>query len=110
MSVNYSDGLSPYEHKGKCGLPEKFDPPDIVEKKIEELVSWIVDSNHFVVHTGAGISTSAGIPDFRGPTGKHECLELPFYLFPFPHITNLLKTTSKTSWQTFGESHFKMKV
>ncbi|XP_046574317.1 uncharacterized protein LOC124282387 [Haliotis rubra] len=69
MSVNYAAGLSPYDNKGKCGMPEKYDPPDILESKIRELADMIRTSRHFVAHTGAGISTSAGIPDFRGPKG-----------------------------------------
>ena len=71
MSVNYAEGLSSYDYKGKCGMPEKYDPPDVVEVKVRELASWVNESHHFVVHTGAGISTSAGIPDFRGPNGLY---------------------------------------
>lgn len=65
MSCNYAEGLSPYAHKGKLGLPEKFDSAEEVETKVDTLSDWIRTSRHIVVHTGAGISTSAGIPDFR---------------------------------------------
>ena len=69
MSCNYAEGLSPYENKGKCGMPEKFDSLETVQKKVEKLSDMVKTAGHVVFHTGAGVSTSAGIPDFRGPNG-----------------------------------------
>ncbi len=40
-----------------------------LEKNINTLVNLIRESKHFVIYTGAGISTAANIPDFRGETG-----------------------------------------
>jgi len=37
--------------------------------KVARLVDFMRESPHTVVHTGAGISTAAGIPDFRGVGG-----------------------------------------
>jgi mono-ADP-ribosyltransferase sirtuin 6 len=48
---------------------ERFDSADIVAEKVGRLADWVKTSQHFVVFTGAGVSTSAGIPDFRGPNG-----------------------------------------
>ncbi|XP_037360983.1 NAD-dependent protein deacylase sirtuin-6 isoform X2 [Talpa occidentalis] len=65
MSVNYAAGLSPYADKGKCGLPEIFDPPEELERKVWDLAQLVWQSSNVVFHTGAGISTASGIPDFR---------------------------------------------
>lgn len=40
-----------------------------LEKRIDEVRTWIADAERIVVLTGAGISTDSGIPDFRGPQG-----------------------------------------
>ncbi|XP_046746676.1 NAD-dependent protein deacetylase Sirt6 [Diprion similis] len=69
MSCSYADGLSPYENKGQLGLEEKFDSAETLRIKCDLLADWIDGARHVVVHTGAGISTAAGIPDFRGPKG-----------------------------------------
>jgi len=69
MSCNYADGLSAYDDKGILGAPESFDSEELVAEKCQELADLIKKSGHVVLHTGAGISTSAGIPDFRGPKG-----------------------------------------
>ena len=40
-----------------------------LERHIETIARWIVESEHVVAFTGDGISTDSGIPDFRGPEG-----------------------------------------
>lgn len=44
---------------------EYFDSPEELDTKCDLLAQWIKSSEHFVAFTGAGISTAAGIPDFR---------------------------------------------
>ena len=52
---------------------EYFDEPDVLEEKIDTLAMWIKSAQHFITFTGAGISTSAGIPDYR--SGINTVLE-----------------------------------
>ncbi|XP_042373553.1 NAD-dependent protein deacetylase SRT1-like isoform X1 [Zingiber officinale] len=69
MSLGYAEKLSYREDIGTVGMSEIFDPSDILHQKIEELALMVKESKHLVAFTGAGISTSSGIPDFRGPKG-----------------------------------------
>jgi len=66
---DYNSRLKPIQDKGLCGDPEMFDSSDVLSGKMLSLVSLIKTSSYPIVFTGAGISTSSGIPDFRGPNG-----------------------------------------
>ncbi|GJX12879.1 NAD-dependent protein deacetylase SRT1-like protein [Tanacetum coccineum] len=89
--------LSYKEDVGDVGMSEFFDSPNVLERKIEQLAKMIKKSKHLVAFTGAGISTSSGIPDFRGPKGvwtlQREGKALPEASLPFhraaPSITHM---------------------
>ncbi|CAG9770404.1 unnamed protein product [Ceutorhynchus assimilis] len=53
----------------KKRLEEFEDPEDVLMQKCQILAQAIAQSQHLVVYTGAGISTAAKIPDYRGPDG-----------------------------------------
>ena len=65
----YALRLSEYHNYGRCGIGEKADDEKTLLSKISELVTLVLEASYCVVHTGAGISTAAGIPDFRGKGG-----------------------------------------
>jgi len=51
-------------------MEERYDTDEAIREKVAILANMVRESRHFVAFTGAGISTSAGIHDFRGPDGK----------------------------------------
>eukprot|EP00298_Acanthocystis_sp_HF-20_P029599 c8498_g1_i1.p1 GENE.c8498_g1_i1~~c8498_g1_i1.p1 ORF type:complete len:388 (+),score=153.49 c8498_g1_i1:25-1164(+) len=68
-SEGYANRLKKGAWRGDCGMLEIPESEEEVKKKAQELLTIWKQSKHVVVHTGAGISTSCGIPDFRGQNG-----------------------------------------
>lgn len=62
MSGGYAARLTKGVDYGKCGLPEHQDNERVQTIRIAKLVKLIQNSKYLVAHTGAGISTSSGIP------------------------------------------------
>ena len=64
--------LHQYNISSEFEKKEYFDTEEVLAEKTDQLVQWIRESHHCIAFTGAGISTSTGIPDFR--SGVHTVL------------------------------------
>ncbi|XP_048032153.1 NAD-dependent protein deacetylase sirtuin-7 [Megalobrama amblycephala] len=56
-------------HLLKRKLEEVFDEAENLKTKVKQLAEAVQQAKHVVIYTGAGISTAASIPDYRGPNG-----------------------------------------
>ncbi len=81
-----------------------------LERKIEELARWILDSEHVVAFTGAGISTDSGIPDFRGPDGvwtrRDAGLPAPQWRIPRDQVAPNASHLALAELQRLGKLQF----
>lgn len=70
MSLGYAERLSYRDDLGgRLGAPEKPDGAAAALAAAEKLALLVKSASRVVAFTGAGISTSTGIPDFRSPGG-----------------------------------------
>lgn len=80
---------------------------DVVKRKAEHLAGMIEKSNHFICFTGAGISTSVGIPDYRSAkgtiigTGPGQ-YEKPKEDIKIHHVRKKVQAVRKTHLLTFN--------
>ncbi|KAF0306309.1 NAD-dependent protein deacetylase sirtuin-7 [Amphibalanus amphitrite] len=58
------------KYRSRKARQEEYEEPEsVIADKSAALAEAIRSARHLVVYTGAGVSTSASIPDYRGPDG-----------------------------------------
>ena len=81
-----------------------------LEENIEVIARWIIESEHIVAFTGAGISTDSGIPDFRGPEGvwtrRDAGLPAPRWRIPSGQVEPNASHLSLVELQRLGKLQF----
>src|SRR5215211_5215868 len=81
-----------------------------LEQHIETIARWIIECEHPVAFTGAGISTDSGIPDFRGPNGvwtrRDAGLPVPRWRVPPGRVEPNTSHLSLVELQRLGKLRF----
>jgi NAD-dependent SIR2 family protein deacetylase len=81
-----------------------------LEQHIATIARWIVECEHIVAFTGAGISTDSGIPDFRGPNGvwtrRDAGLPAPLWRVPPGQVEPNASHLSLVELQRLGKLQF----
>ncbi|EFJ49104.1 hypothetical protein VOLCADRAFT_59916, partial [Volvox carteri f. nagariensis] len=90
MSLGYADRLKNKRNLGgQLGAKEYHQTFDEIKEGVKSLAKWVADAKRVFVFTGAGISTSCGIPDFRGPNGiwtlRKKKIPIPTDFTPFEY-------------------------
>lgn len=89
-------------------LKESEDAPDLLNKKCAQLASVISNAQYLIIYTGAGISTSAKIPDYRGPNGIWTLLQKGEQVTQ--SLTDISQTADPTLTHMAIQSLWKAKV